>query len=1081
MLYQSSRFSTLTLLVAGVLLSSAPASAQFTQELTLSRLHQPPFQQRVVVGSAVKPYRFGIVEPGTGIEPRPPACFGTVDIAAFSVGEFERGTGPAVPASLAYNGYERDGILSNIQADQFSPDWDFPPLPDDPDIQTGEQFGDEFVLMVTPDFSGYSAGQRVYTGVILAEHGFAFDPAYQIEDDPGLAPFDPYDPSIAYADIPFLMTGPAGSPVAPFSAERNGLRIYLLQTSIVDNTTLSTVAGPADPVTQDVGRHMVGQTLGQLTVGDNDLGGNGTQIVVRGKTAGGQATLGNGLVLESSTDSNFTFESSGETFDLAVRRSIAGAYDFTGPNAIALPGDNGVPDGSGGITQAFGDAGTPLITAEDIDGSLLNLSGVTIAVKGVAVDNRQLSDATLALGRVIVAAPSHTGPQSGEVYVTTGGDDAMRTRLRLGANTQGGGTDGSGRQLLSVQALTDTDFTGPTDVLTGANRAVLQLGYEFDTAAPLGVQVVESLEIGAAISTLENGGLGLAGESVQASLLAGVTYTPVENNRVLAEDVIVVGLDAASVPPIAGAFTNASVMPQFDAATHTDITADSSFVLTDVTQTPGQGLQPIQTETLTVANGRIVPEGLTGETIESASYQVSAIVLKESVARRVTTGPVGDGEQIWVQNDADTDPGEQAAVELIDVVLTGGDAGRFDVTLEPGDDGRAEAGGLIRFDVGFDFTGTDIAPGGFDRLYTATANIRFDDAVPAALAASLGLPDASVLATPLRDARTPFSRTWQLNQLIQAPPNPGGDESDNDFEAEGNFDNDFDFGDGPIFMIVDGATSVTIADSNPLSAVTSVAIQILVDPARDPQGGSGPAAPIPTTWRDANDYGCTLGDFVQINGLDGELFVLEMTYDDAERQAAAPNVPEWRAQINWLDEDAAPPAWVNAVLGNSDIDDYTATTVTVDGNTSGLNAFLSSRRHVMSYQDYLLQNGGEPTLGDFGVDTVNNVMWSVIDHNSVFAAAILPPELPGDTDGDGDIDDADLGTAFANYTGPLGAAGGKSAAQGDADADGDVDDADLGIAFASYTGPLNAPGSVPEPSALALLAGTALLVTRRRR
>jgi len=123
--------------------------------------------------------------------------------------------------------------------------------------------------------------------------------------------------------------------------------------------------------------------------------------------------------------------------------------------------------------------------------------------------------------------------------------------------------------------------------------------------------------------------------------------------------------------------------------------------------------------------------------------------------------------------------------------------------------------------------------------------------------------------------------------------------------------------------------------------------------------------------------------------------------------------------------------------------------------------------------------------GDFAtisLPTLNTgLSWDTSDLLTTGIIAVVQSDaaIPGDTDGDGDIDDGDLGTAFANFTGPVGDAGGKTAAQGDTDGDGDIDDGDLGTAFAGYTGPL-VTTNVPEPTSL-LLAGVGAFVCIRRR
>jgi len=204
-------------------------------------------------------------------------------------------------------------------------------------------------------------------------------------------------------------------------------------------------------------------------------------------------------------------------------------------------------------------------------------------------------------------------------------------------------------------------------------------------------------------------------------------------------------------------------------------------------------------------------------------------------------------------------------------------------------------------------------------------------------------------------------------------------------------------------------------------------------------------------------------DFTILAGNDA--LVLEGFHFDAQRKRS--NSPE-----NWAVEVIAGDITLGAIA-NGTLNDVLGGPGPSDHNDFDLSlAFLS---------DNVLEAGESATfrISFSGGNPTNTDQRTYLD-NVAISGNLLNPPAPGDTDGDGDVDDADLGVAFANYTGPLGTGmGDKTAAQGDTDDDGDVDDADLGNAFAGYTGPLS-PTNVPEPTGLALLSGLGLLAMRRR-
>ncbi|MBI1367061.1 MAG: hypothetical protein GC162_00255 [Planctomycetes bacterium] len=136
--------------------------------------------------------------------------------------------------------------------------------------------------------------------------------------------------------------------------------------------------------------------------------------------------------------------------------------------------------------------------------------------------------------------------------------------------------------------------------------------------------------------------------------------------------------------------------------------------------------------------------------------------------------------------------------------------------------------------------------------------------------------------------------------------------------------------------------------------------------------GTGSTQTLSMQWRTlasaagetgANDL---WSDVLNLTGIDGSTFVLQMSYSTFSTEAATAAADLLR--IKYLDGS---DVWVNAINGNH------------GSNTGGffLGAYVDDASHNL--------------LGAHGVDTTNHVVWAVLDHNSQFAVAIpTPAALP---------------------------------------------------------------------------------------
>jgi hypothetical protein len=114
----------------------------------------------------------------------------------------------------------------------------------------------------------------------------------------------------------------------------------------------------------------------------------------------------------------------------------------------------------------------------------------------------------------------------------------------------------------------------------------------------------------------------------------------------------------------------------------------------------------------------------------------------------------------------------------------------------------------------------------------------------------------------------------------------------------------------------------------------------------------------------ASNGGPLISDEVNFHGTGSDMFVLQIDYNEAALSAGESAQDLFLA---WLDPST--DTWENAVLGNT-------------GDSV-------PRQIIGAYnpaQDFV--------LGDYGVDPVDGRVWAVVDHNSQFAAAVVPEPDP---------------------------------------------------------------------------------------
>lgn len=307
----------------------------------------------------------------------------------------------------------------------------------------------------------------------------------------------------------------------------------------------------------------------------------------------------------------------------------------------------------------------------------------------------------------------------------------------------------------------------------------------------------------------------------------------------------------------------------------------------------------------------VTGEGLASESVGAVTVGYSADVYQAASLSANNGSPLGDGALVTLANADTTDGGQRAAAEIVGRTLTGDSAWSVSgLTVGTVINQNSSANGTASFNSTGKLNGT----------YTGGLMVNLQHA------------DQTIQGTATNDLG---SASWNFTHTVSGISATSGTAELTSGTSLSGFGLTSNTGANTTAELIGGS-----AGSNTTIAMNFNATSSAVN--------------------DAD----RVSDVVELTGLDGNLFVLQLSYDEIAGESGL--------QLGWFDGTA----WVLASTDNN------------GNNADGLQLAYSG-----SFADFQAANGTDLSdyIGAYGVDTAANTVWAVLNHNSEFAVVVPEP------------------------------------------------------------------------------------------